>query len=73
MRIPSAHLDAALDHSVPDDRIAGQLAEDEQTGGGLRVREPEDIVNAVVWLVSDAARSVTEVTLPVDAGFVNKR
>lgn len=27
----------------------------------------------MVWLVSDAARSVTGVTLPVDAGFVNKR
>ena len=27
----------------------------------------------MVRLVSDAARSVTGVTLPVDAGFVNKR
>jgi SDR family mycofactocin-dependent oxidoreductase len=31
--------------------------------------EPEDISNAIVWLVSDAARYVTGVTLPVDAGF----
>lgn len=35
--------------------------------------EPEDIANAVFWLVSDAARYVTGVALPVDAGFVNKR
>jgi NAD(P)-dependent dehydrogenase (short-subunit alcohol dehydrogenase family) len=35
--------------------------------------EPEDIVNAVFWLVSDAARYVTGITLPVDAGYVNKR
>ena len=35
--------------------------------------EPEDIANAVRWLVSDAARYVTGVTLPVDAGYVNKR
>lgn len=35
--------------------------------------EPEDTANAVAWLVSDAARYVTGVTLPVDAGFVNKR
>jgi NAD(P)-dependent dehydrogenase (short-subunit alcohol dehydrogenase family) len=35
--------------------------------------EPEDIANAVAWLVSDAARYVTGVALPVDAGFVNKR
>ncbi|GAB3392395.1 mycofactocin-coupled SDR family oxidoreductase [Humibacter soli] len=35
--------------------------------------EAVDISNAIVWLVSDAARYVTGVTLPVDAGFVNKR
>jgi SDR family mycofactocin-dependent oxidoreductase len=35
--------------------------------------EPVDISNAIVWLVSDDARYVTGVTLPVDAGFVNKR
>ncbi|WP_348787309.1 mycofactocin-coupled SDR family oxidoreductase [Leifsonia sp. NPDC080035] len=35
--------------------------------------EPVDISNAILWLVSDAARYVTGVTLPVDAGFVNKR
>nr|PZN60900.1 MAG: SDR family mycofactocin-dependent oxidoreductase [Sphaerobacter thermophilus] len=31
--------------------------------------EPEDISNAILWLVSDDARYVTGVTLPVDAGF----
>ena len=35
--------------------------------------QPEDVANAVLWLVSDAARYVTGVALPVDAGFVNKR
>lgn len=35
--------------------------------------QPEDIAEAVGWLVSDAARYVTGVALPVDAGFVNKR
>jgi NAD(P)-dependent dehydrogenase (short-subunit alcohol dehydrogenase family) len=35
--------------------------------------EAEDIANAVRWLVSDAARYVTGVALPVDAGFTNKR
>jgi SDR family mycofactocin-dependent oxidoreductase len=39
----------------------------------VQVLEPEDIANAVAWLVSDGARYVTGVTLPVDAGFVNKR
>ena len=33
--------------------------------------EPVDISNAIVWLVSDDARYVTGVTLPVDAGFTN--
>jgi SDR family mycofactocin-dependent oxidoreductase len=31
--------------------------------------EPADVSNAVVWLVSDDARYVTGVALPVDAGF----
>ena len=39
----------------------------------VQVLEPEDIANAVAWLVSDAARYVTGVTLPVDAGYINKR
>jgi NAD(P)-dependent dehydrogenase (short-subunit alcohol dehydrogenase family) len=35
--------------------------------------EAVDIFNAIVWLVSDDARYVTGVTLPVDAGFTNKK
>jgi SDR family mycofactocin-dependent oxidoreductase len=35
--------------------------------------EPVDISNAIVWLVSDDARYVTGITLPVDAGFLNLR
>ena len=38
----------------------------------VEVLQPEDIANAVAWLVSDQARYVTGVTLPVDAGFLNK-
>lgn len=34
--------------------------------------ETDDISNAVLWLVSDAARYVTGVALPVDAGFTTK-
>ncbi|ORA33239.1 mycofactocin-coupled SDR family oxidoreductase [Mycobacterium aquaticum] len=34
--------------------------------------EPEDISAAIAYLVSDAARYVTGVTFPVDAGFTNK-
>jgi SDR family mycofactocin-dependent oxidoreductase len=39
----------------------------------VRMAAPEDIANAVAWLVSNAGRYVTGVTLPVDAGFVVKR
>ena len=35
--------------------------------------EPVDISNAILWLVSDDARYVTGVQLPVDAGFTNKK
>ena len=35
--------------------------------------EALDISNAILWLVSDDARYVTGVTLPVDAGFTNKK
>jgi NAD(P)-dependent dehydrogenase (short-subunit alcohol dehydrogenase family) len=34
--------------------------------------EPEDISNALLWLVSDDARYVTGVALPVDAGAAIK-
>jgi SDR family mycofactocin-dependent oxidoreductase len=36
------------------------------------VVEPRDISNAILYLVSDAGRYVTGVTLPVDAGFLVK-
>ena len=35
--------------------------------------EPVDVSNAIVWLVSDDARYITGVALPVDAGFTNKK
>jgi SDR family mycofactocin-dependent oxidoreductase len=34
--------------------------------------EPEDVSSAIAWLVSDEARYITGVTLPVDAGFLAK-
>lgn len=35
----------------------------------IEVIDPEDVSNAVAWLVSDEARYVTGINLPVDAGF----
>ena len=34
--------------------------------------EPEDVSSAVLWLASDASRYVTGVSIPVDAGCINK-
>ena len=39
----------------------------------VAVLDADDIAAAVAWLVSDEARYITGVTLPVDAGYVNKR
>ncbi|MFF5991232.1 SDR family oxidoreductase [Prauserella flavalba] len=35
----------------------------------VELLQPGDISDAVLWLASDAARYVTGVALPVDAGF----
>ena len=40
---------------------------------GVDMVEASDISNAVAWLVSEQARYVTGVILPVDAGAANKR
>lgn len=49
------------------------MAPDLRNAIPVQALDAEDIANAVAWLVSDAARYVTGVALPVDAGFVNKR
>jgi SDR family mycofactocin-dependent oxidoreductase len=35
----------------------------------IEILQPEDIANSVAWLVSDEAKFVTGITLPLDAGF----
>ena len=34
-----------------------------------RYGDPEELIGAVVWLLSDAARFVTGITVPIDGGF----
>ncbi|MCV7222444.1 mycofactocin-coupled SDR family oxidoreductase [Mycolicibacterium elephantis] len=53
--------------------IAEKTPQDMGNALPVQVLQAEDIANAVAWLVSDAARYVTGVALPVDAGSVNKR
>jgi NAD(P)-dependent dehydrogenase (short-subunit alcohol dehydrogenase family) len=35
----------------------------------IQILQPEDITDAVAFLVSDQAKWITGVSLPVDAGF----
>jgi SDR family mycofactocin-dependent oxidoreductase len=39
----------------------------------VQILTPDDVANAVAWLVSEQARYITGITLPVDAGFLNRR
>ncbi|MCK9901790.1 3-ketoacyl-ACP reductase [Parafrankia colletiae] len=53
--------------------LAPQLASALTNAMPVDLVEPEDIANAVAWLVSDDARYVTGTVVPVDAGLLNKR
>jgi SDR family mycofactocin-dependent oxidoreductase len=55
-------------------KMAAQTDQPRSLGNALPVEvlQADDIANAVAWLVSDQARYITGVTLPVDAGFLNK-
>lgn len=55
------------------DGLTGDAAAEGASSVQMQTLEPEDVADAVLWLVSDAARYVTGVALPVDAGYVNKR
>ncbi len=60
-------------------RWLAHLVEETGTGPGagnalpVQILQPDDIANAVAWLVSDQARYITGIAMPVDAGCVNKR
>ena len=57
--------------------LTDMVARGEAPGAGnalpVQILQPDDIADTVAWLVSDQARYITGVTLPVDAGCVNKR
>jgi SDR family mycofactocin-dependent oxidoreductase len=57
--------------------LADLVAEGRAPGTGnalpVQILQADDIADAVAWLVSDQARYITGVSLPVDAGCVNKR
>jgi SDR family mycofactocin-dependent oxidoreductase len=80
VRVNSVHpagVDTPMINNEATRQWLGSIADKtpQEMGNALPVQvlQPEDIANAVAWLVSDEARYVTGVTLPVDAGSVNKR
>ncbi|MGE2692310.1 mycofactocin-coupled SDR family oxidoreductase [Mycolicibacterium pulveris] len=54
-------------------RIAEKTPQEMGNALPVQVLTAEDIADTVAWLVSDSARYITGVALPVDAGSVNKR
>jgi SDR family mycofactocin-dependent oxidoreductase len=80
IRVNSVHpagVDTPMINNEATRRWLGSIADrtPQEMGNALPVQvlQPEDIANAVAWLVSDEARYITGVALPVDAGSVNKR
>ncbi len=78
IRVNSVHPTGVNTPMVVNDFMQKWLAEDPTIAGAManllpvEMIEAVDISNAIVWLVSDDARYVTGVTLPVDAGFTAK-
>jgi SDR family mycofactocin-dependent oxidoreductase len=78
IRVNSIHPTGVITRMTDDPAIHEFVAQDEsfhEQPNALPVDtvEPIDVANAVVYLASDEARYITGVTLPVDAGFINRR
>jgi SDR family mycofactocin-dependent oxidoreductase len=79
IRVNTVHPTGVRTPMIINDAMAEFLAQDPQMSNAMAnalpvdMVEPVDISNAILWLVSDEARYVTGVTLPVDAGFTNKK
>ncbi|OBA99025.1 3-ketoacyl-ACP reductase [Mycobacteriaceae bacterium 1482268.1] len=77
IRVNSVHPTGVNTPMIDNDYVRSWLQRMGTRAGGnalpVPVVEADDIANAVAWLVSDDARYVTGVTLPVDAGAVVKR
>lgn len=76
IRVNTLHPTGVATPMVLNDAMAAFLSGPAASANPLRnalpveMVEPADVSNALAWLVSDAARYVTGVTLPVDAGYL---
>jgi len=79
IRVNTVHPTGVNTPMVVNDAMTEFLAQDPQLSNAMAnalpvpMVEPVDISNAIVFLVSEDGRYVTGVTLPVDAGFTNKK
>lgn len=79
IRVNTVHPTGVNTPMVANEAMQQFLEADPQMGQAManalpvEMIEPVDISNAILYLVSDAGRYVTGVTLPVDAGFTNKK
>lgn len=75
IRVNTVHPTGVASPMIMNDYVANYIAEHPDIASALsnlmpvEMVEPIDISNAIAWLVSDEARYVTGVMLPVDAGF----
>ncbi|MFC8128065.1 mycofactocin-coupled SDR family oxidoreductase [Streptomyces sp. NPDC057302] len=78
IRVNSVHPTGVATAMVADPAMVEFVAQDPILSAGspnalpVATIEPGDVSHAVLWLASDEARYVTGVTLPVDAGFINR-
>jgi SDR family mycofactocin-dependent oxidoreductase len=78
IRVNSVHPTGVNTPMVVNEVMQRFLEEDPSVAGAMAnllpvgMVEPVDVSNAILWLVSDEARYVTGVTLPVDAGFTTR-
>jgi SDR family mycofactocin-dependent oxidoreductase len=79
IRVNTVHPTGVNTPMVVNDIMQAWLEADASVGDAMAnalpvgMIEPVDVSNAIVWLVSDDARYITGVALPVDAGFTVKK
>ncbi|HEX4245809.1 MAG TPA: mycofactocin-coupled SDR family oxidoreductase [Acidimicrobiales bacterium] len=79
IRVNSVHPAGANTPMVINEAVAQHFADAPASSGAdvgnlldVQLIEASDVTNAIAWLVSDQARYITGVALPVDAGFTAK-